>query len=73
MARTARQPLVFEEEELRPAPAPKPNDQEPVQQIGARIPQGRYRQLKARAALQGVTVATLVDRAIAQFLANDPE
>jgi hypothetical protein len=32
-----------------------------------------YRQLKARAALQGVTVATLVEQAIAEFLDNHPD
>jgi len=31
------------------------------------------RQLKARAALQGVTVAALVEQAISEFLVNHPD
>jgi len=42
------------------------------QQVGARVTTTTYRQLKARAALQGVTVQTLVEQAIAEFLANHP-
>lgn len=71
MARTARQPLVFEEEELRPALPPAPSSQEPYQQVGARIPRATYRRLKAHAALEGVTVATLVEQAITDFLAKN--
>lgn len=40
------------------------------QQVGARVPKPVYRQLKARAALTGVTVQTLVERAIVEFLAK---
>jgi hypothetical protein len=40
------------------------------QQIGARVTKATYRQLKARAALAGVTVQTLVERAIDEFLAK---
>jgi hypothetical protein len=40
------------------------------QQVGARIPTATYRQLKARAALDGVTVQSLVEKAIDQFLAR---
>lgn len=43
------------------------------QQVGARVTTATYRQLKARAALQGVTVQTLVEQAIAEFLANHPQ
>lgn len=42
------------------------------QQVGARIPVSKYRQLKARAALDGVKVQTLVEQAIDQFLAANP-
>jgi len=42
-------------------------------QVGARITKVKYRQLKARAALQGVTVQTLVEQAIAEFLARHPD
>jgi len=38
-------------------------------QVGARIPAATYRQLKSRAALDGVPVQVLVEKAIAQFLA----
>jgi hypothetical protein len=78
MAKTERKPLTFEEEP-RPvtAAAPSPTRARPAasgqrQQLGARVPTATYRQLKARAALQGVTVATLVEQAIAEFLANHP-
>jgi predicted DNA binding CopG/RHH family protein len=37
-------------------------------QVGARIPAQLYRQLKSRAALQGETVQTLVEEAIARYL-----
>lgn len=73
MARTARQPLVFEEEERRPVAPPKSSNQESRQQIGARVPTTTYRRLKARAALQGVTVATLVEQSITEFLTNHPD
>jgi hypothetical protein len=42
------------------------------QQVGARIPVSKYRQLKARAALEGVKVQSLVEQAIDQFLASQP-
>ena len=73
MARTARKPLVFEEQERAPVPTAKPSIQEPLQQIGARIPTATYRRLKSRAALQGVTVGALIERAITEFLANHPD
>ena len=40
------------------------------QQVGARVTKATYRQLKARAALQGVTVQTLVEQAIDELLAK---
>ena len=40
------------------------------QQVGARVTKSVYRQLKARAALSGETVQTLVERAIVEFLAK---
>jgi predicted HicB family RNase H-like nuclease len=67
MAKTERKPLTFNED-AAPVPA-----KEPRQQLGARVPTATYRRLKARAALQGVTVATLVEQAIAEFLANHPD
>lgn len=42
------------------------------QQVGARIPVSKYRQLKARAALEGVKVQSLVEQAVDQFLATKP-
>jgi hypothetical protein len=70
MAKTQRKPLTFEEDRHSgPSPA-QLKTPEQRQQIGARITTGTYRQLKARAALQGVTVAALVEQAIAEFLTN---
>jgi hypothetical protein len=40
------------------------------QQVGARVTKLIYRQLKAQAALQGVTVQALVEQVIAEYLAN---
>jgi hypothetical protein len=40
------------------------------QQIGARVTKAIYRQLKARAALNGEPVQALVERAIDEFLAK---
>lgn len=71
----ARKPLAFD---IDPSPAPrtsvaKPPASQERQQVGARVTVGTYRQLKARAALQGVTVQTLVEQAITEFLANHTE
>ena len=53
------------------AESPKPpREKEPRQQVGARIPAMTYRKLKARAALQGEAVQSLVERAIEDFLAK---
>jgi hypothetical protein len=42
-------------------------------QLGARISEAKYRQLKLAAVLRGMTVQTLVDHAIQEFLTNHPE
>jgi hypothetical protein len=79
MAKTERKPLTFEEDRNPPSAAPtpvpakEPTPKEQRQQLGARVPTATYRQLKARAALQGVTVAALVEQAIAEFLTNHPD
>ena len=46
---------------------------EPKTQLGARISEAKYRQLKLAAVLRGVTVQVLVEQAIQEFLANHPE
>jgi predicted HicB family RNase H-like nuclease len=45
-------------------------DQAERQQVGARVTKAIYRRLKSRAALQGVTVQTLVEQAIEDFLSK---
>ena len=50
-----------------PKAAPAPSIER--QQVGARVTRDKYRQLKAQAALDGVSVQTLVEQAIDQFLA----
>ena len=42
-------------------------------QLGARISEAKYRQLKLAAVLRGVTVQTLIEHAIEEFLTNHPE
>ncbi len=42
-------------------------------QLGARISETKYRQLKLAAVLCGVTVQVMVEQAIQEFLANHPE
>lgn len=46
------------------------DDGQTRQQVGARVTATVYRQLKAKAALQGVAVGALVEQAIAEFLAR---
>jgi hypothetical protein len=46
--------------------------QEERKQVGARVTAAAYRQLKARAAMQGEKVQDLVEKAITEFLANHP-
>ena len=68
-----RKPLTFDVDRSPRAPAESPRrEKEQRQQVGARVTTTVYRQIKARAALQGVTVQTLVEQAIAEFLANHP-
>jgi predicted DNA binding CopG/RHH family protein len=62
-----RSPPTTTETAARPSAAPPTVER---QQVGARIPVAKYRQLKARAALEGVHVQTLVEQAIDQFLAS---
>jgi len=75
----ARKPLSFDVDSAPAArpPAAKsalaPAATQERQQVGARVTATTYRQIKARAALQGVTVQTLVEQAITEFLANHAE
>jgi hypothetical protein len=78
MAKAERKPLTFEEDRTPPIVAavvrqPPSQAKEQRQQLGARVTTTTYRQLKARAALQGVAVAALVEQAISEFLANHPD
>ena len=78
-----KKPLTFDADRA-PATIPQPGNPvkaakvasppaEDRQQVGARIPATTYRQLKARAALQGGKVQDLVERAITEFLENHPD
>ena len=67
-----RSPATPTEKPAR-TPAAKPAETgEERQQVGARITAATYRQLKARAAMQGGKVQELVEQAITEFLANHP-
>jgi predicted DNA binding CopG/RHH family protein len=64
-------PMTFSIDRNLPTPAALITKPQPERkQISARITAATYRQLKARAALEGMTVQTLVERAIDQFLAT---
>lgn len=81
-AKSERKPMTFSvaESASQPTPAPAPAPAAPVaiartadaerQQVGARVTKASYRQLKARAALAGLSVQTLVEQAIDEFLAK---
>lgn len=72
----ARKALTFDLPADAPALAaerpalPPANDKGERQQVGARVTRATYRQLKARAALQGVTVQALVEQAISDLLSK---
>jgi hypothetical protein len=65
-----RKPMTFDV--AAPAPVALAPKAEMIdrQQVGARVTRATYRQLKAQAALQGVTVQTLIETAIDDFLAK---
>jgi predicted HicB family RNase H-like nuclease len=73
MAATKRTPLDFRTIETLPTPPAASAtvvaaDKEERQQVGARVNKAVYRQLKARAAIEGVKVQDLVEQAIMAFL-----
>lgn len=71
MTGPARKPLEFDIDREPPKPAPvKPVSAQERQQVGARVTATTYRRLKAKAALAGETVQTLVEQAIDEFLEN---
>jgi len=59
-------------EEVKQKGVEKQETEEGRQQVGARFRKSVYRQLKARAALQGGKVQDLVEQAINEYLANHP-
>ena len=76
MTAKKRQPMTFDPDrspqtavEVMPIQKTVAQSITEKQQVGARITTSKYRQLKARAALDGVSVQTLVEQAIDQFLA----
>ncbi len=77
-----RKPMTFNVDAAPPAPVPvspasttttRKAGATDRQQVGARVTKATYRQLKAQAALQGVTVQALVETAIDDFLAKSKE
>lgn len=72
---TAAQPAAVPTPAPAAAPRPArakaaPQEAEERQQVGARIRAVTYRQLKARAALEGRKVQELVELAVEQYLAR---
>lgn len=66
-----RKPMTFNVATAAPAPAAVARAEGVErQQVGARVPKATFRQLKAQAALRGVTVQTLVEQAIDEFLSK---
>ena len=77
MVTKQRKPLTFDTDLVTSPVVETPNTLQatttvPKQQVGARIPVNKYRQLKAKAALEGASVQDLVEQAIDQFLAKQP-
>ena len=78
MATTQRKPMTFDiNGGNEPVPVAavgrKRIADEPMvkrQHIGARVPQDKYRQLKAHAVLTGIPVQALVEKIIDQYLAS---
>jgi len=62
-----RKPLEFDMSAQTPTPRRVLTNID-RQHVGARVPREQYRRLKARAALDGVSVQTLVEQAIDQLL-----
>ena len=79
MAKAERKPLTFEEDRTPPGSGGRRvsnrdhRAKEQRQQLGARVRATTYRQLKARAALQGVTAAALVEQAISEVSRQSSE
>ena len=81
MATTQRKPMTFdinggsELEPLATGGRKRTADAPTVkrQHIGARVPQDKYRQLKAHAVLTGIPVQALVEKIIDQYLASLPK
>jgi hypothetical protein len=69
---TQRKPMTFDMTAAQRVPAQSRAEDSDRQQVGARVTRATYRQLKARAALQGGTVQALVEQAIDEFLAKHP-
>jgi predicted HicB family RNase H-like nuclease len=67
---TQRKPMTFDMNAAQRVPAQVHAEGSDRQQVGARVTKATYRQLKARAALQGGTVQALVEQAIDEFLAK---
>ena len=71
---TQRKPMTFDMNASPRIPAQVSHAEgNERQQVGARVTKATYRQLKSRAALKGVTVQTLVEQAIDEFLAKHPD
>lgn len=82
MSATAKKKLTFDPDIAPATPAAAPRRTAPKasaeatearQQIGVRLPPPIYRQLKARAALQGTKIQDLLEQAITEYLANHPD
>lgn len=74
MTTKTRKPFTFDENRQSVKTSAPTNNETTSErkQVGARITAATYRQLKSKAALQGVPVADLVEKAINQFLATQP-
>jgi hypothetical protein len=68
-----RKPMTFDIDRSPSATPESAGTGKPIQerqQVGARIPTTLYRQLKAKASIEGVKVQDLVEQAIRQFMEN---
>jgi NRPS condensation-like uncharacterized protein len=72
MATTKRAPMTFEDPKKTPAPAAMPvvkvEGAAARKTVATRLPPDLFRQAKARAAMEEVTIQDIIERALREFI-----